>query len=335
MFAPSRTALCAIATAVLTGCAGVPTSQALKPQVREAIQPVDLTVGIPQPELYATFEPSTAGVTGAAACGAVPGLGILLAAVCGGVMGSIDAGINATRAKEAEDAVRPLKDQIVDVNVDQAIREAVQESLRGVPGMQIAGVTLTKQMNDKAYEETFRASTANAVMFVNIDYHLSTDFSFFEVSARSSIHARGNAARTAAGQPTALPAAGGEPLLSAKNAVYRADVIYQAKLPVPGNGIAQNIAAWKANDAQLLRTAINSGIAQLSQILTEDLQRSPGAERPVLGKVDGGNGIKVDLLAQSNAGQLLRHVDGTLRFTANLAPVATADAGAQAARITP
>jgi hypothetical protein len=97
----------------------------------------------------------------------------------------VDAGINATRAKEAEDAVRPLKDQVVDVNVDRAISEAVQQSLRSVPGMQIAGMTLTKQMNDKAYEETFRAATANAVMFVNIDYHLSTDFSFFEVSARS------------------------------------------------------------------------------------------------------------------------------------------------------
>src|ERR1700712_3763728 len=98
MFTMRRAVLAACIPLVLAGCAGAPRNRGLSPTVAAAIQPVELHVGIKQPELYAEFEHSNVAA-GAAACGAVPGIGILLAAACGGAMGAVDSSVNAERAK--------------------------------------------------------------------------------------------------------------------------------------------------------------------------------------------------------------------------------------------
>lgn len=334
----------ALVSLALAGCAGVPLTQPLSRNVAPAIQPVELKIGVSQPELYADFELSRAGQTAGAACGAVPGLGILLAAACGGIAGAMDASINASRAKAADETIRPLKDEIVDLKFDQLMSESVSKSLRVVPGMQLADVAVTKTVNDKAYEESFRASTSNAVMFVNVDYHLSKDFSTLQVLARGLVYPRSATARTAAGLSAVLPAVNSppapnsvssaeepmeEPVLSLKNTVYRASVIYQTKLPIKAEAAPDYIAAWKADGARLLRAGLQDGITQVSRLLSEDLQRAPEAARPVLAKVDLESNVKADLLAESHGGKLFRLPDGSLRFNTtvftNAASAATAE----------
>jgi hypothetical protein len=325
MFSCRRAALPVLISLSLVGCATVPNNKPLSPEVVAAIQPVDLRIGIKQPEIYAAFDPSTGGAGAAAACGAIPGLGILLAAACGGALGAVDASVNASRAKTADELVRPLKDATVDTRFDQVFSAAITKSLQGVPKMQFSGITLTKEVDGKAYEETFRASTSAAVMFVNVDYHVSPDFSTLEVSARGLVFPRSATARTAAKLAPELPAPGKEPVLALGNAAYRVDVAYHAKLPVQAAAPADYVSVWKADNAQLLRAGLNEGAAQVGRLLAEDLQRVPGAERPVLGKADAGKGIKADLLAESNGGQLMRLPTGVLLFKTTLAkPVAAA-----------
>ncbi|MDM0058206.1 hypothetical protein [Variovorax fucosicus] len=328
-----RSAMLAFAVSfVLVGCARIPIAQPVKQEVLAAVQPVEVKVGIAQPELYAAFVRSTAGASGAAACGAVPGFGVLLAAACGGAMGAIDASVNASRAKTAEETVRPLKDQLVEVKFDALMRDSLKRSLETVPGMQLATVDITKTVTDPAHEQTFKASTANAVMFVNVDYHLSTDFSTLEMSIRGLLYPRGAVARKAAGQPAELVAGQNESILALKNAVYRSSIVYRGKLPEPGQDIPKNVAAWNADGGLLLRASMQDGIARVGALLAEDLKRKPGEQLSGVAKIDVGNGLKADLLSQGEGGRLLRQADGTLHFEAKAATAAATLASATQTR---
>ena len=322
MFDTRRAALVVLIPLVLAGCAA-PQNRFLKPEVASAIQPLDVQIGVKQAELYADFERSNIAA-GAAACGAVPGLGILLAAACGATMGAMDASVNAERAKVAEGLVRPLKDAVVDVKVDQMLNESFATSLRGVPKMQFSGVKVTKTVDDKAYEGTFRASTSSAVMFVNVDYKMSSDFSTVEVSAVGLIFPRTPSARTAAGMSAQLPDEGKASPLRLTDAAYRADVIYRGALPTPGTASAQNIEAWKADNARLLRSALQDGGKQVARLLAEDMQRGPGKELASLGKADAGKGLMGDVVwAGTGGAQLIRVPSGAFVYKTVVVPPAT------------
>jgi len=324
MFAIRSAVIPVLASFVFAGCTHLPPTQPVKPEMLGALQPVEVKVGITQPELYAAFVRSNAAAGGAAACGAVPGLGILLAAACGGAMGAVDASINATRAKAAEESVRPLKDELVEVNFDQLMRESVTQSLQSVPRMQLADVAVTKTVTTEAYEKTFKASTSNAVMFINLDYHLSSDFSTLEVSARGLIYARGAEARKAAKLPAALSATPSEPALALQNSSYRSTIIYTAKHPAASDDAAKNIDAWKADNARLLKVALLDGIAQSTALLAADLQSKHPVYAPATANVDTPTGMKANLVSQRNTGKLLRYPNGSLYFDAALANVAAA-----------
>ncbi len=284
------------------------------------MQPVEVKVGIAQPELYAAFIPSNFGMGAATACGVIPGIGILLAAACGGAFGAADASVNAERAKTADEMIRPLKDQLVDVNFDQQMHISLQQSLASVPDMQIDGIAVTKTVNDKAYTELFKASKSNAVMFVNVDYHLMADFSTLELSARGLLFPNQTNATTGAGSAAAGNA--NESALALKNASYRSSIFYRAKLLTPGQEAGQNIAAWQADNGRLLHAALNDGIEQTSRLLSENLQRKHDTKEPAA-KEDIGQGVLGDLIWRGDAGSLLRTPTGALLFNANLAAAAT------------
>ncbi|MFO1340957.1 MAG: hypothetical protein U1F53_22510 [Burkholderiaceae bacterium] len=329
MFSSVRTVTSVAVAITLVGCAVVPNSQVMTREIAAAVQPVDVKVGLKQPELYAQFEPSTAGAAAAAGCGAVPGLGILLAAACGGALGAVDATVNAERAKVAEETIRPLKDEIVDVKVDQLITEATSKALKSVPGMQVASLALTTQVENKAYEEVFQASTANGVMFVNIDYHISKDFSTLEVTARGLLYPRSTAARTAAGLPATAPT--NEPLLAPKNAAYRASVAYQLQLPLKGATPQAYVDAWKANGASLLRNGLATGSNEVARLIADELQRVPSANAPAPAQVDVAPGIKGSLMAERDGGRVLRDADGSIHFVVTAPTAATNTAAASTA----
>ena len=347
MFLPAlrRSALPALFSATLIGCASQPFHQALKPEVAAAVQPVEVHVGVRQQELYATFDPSMAGAAAASTCGAIPGIGILLAAACGGALGAVDASVNASRAKTAEAAVRPLKDEIVDLQFDRVISEALNQRLLTVPNLKTTAVTVTKTVDDKSYEQRLHAAKANGVMFVNVDYHLSTDFSTLLISARSLLYPRQGDARKAAGLTPELPPIKGS--LPITEAAYRRDFAYELRLPampvapVPAGATAPApsaapVAAWKADNARLLRHGLTQGSVELARLLAEDLQRPATDVQAPIRKVEVMPGVQGDLLVERPEGDLLRHPDGTLRFRAKVAaiPVANASAGSATAPAT-
>jgi hypothetical protein len=329
MYTYRRTAASACLLFALVGCAHNPVVRPLNNDVANAIQPIDIKIGIPHQELHAEIERSKGGQVAAASCGAIPGIGLLLAAACGGAAGAVDASVNSARAKAADETVRPLKDEIVDVNFNQIMTDSLNTSLQSVPGMQPTSMTVTNTVTADAYEEIYRASAANGVMFVNVDYYLTPDFSTLEMTVNANIFPRSAAARKAAKLSPELPSKDGngsdrtnqqEKLLASTNSAYHTVIFYDVKLPRKAETQAEYVAAWKTDGARKLRAGIADGIQQISRLLAEDLRRRFGdAERPALSKVEIGKGPMADVIAENENGKLLRFTNGTLHYHADAA----------------
>lgn len=323
-----RAGLSALVSVSLVGCAISPGSKPLKPEVKATINPVELYVGIAQPDLYAAFERSTAGAAGAATCGAIPGIGILLAGVCGGAMGSIDAGINASRAKTAEQHVQPLKNAALDIQFDKIFNDGIVQSVKSIPGLEFSNMDFTKTVDQKAYEQTYHAAISNSVMFVTIDYHLSIDFSTLEVSSHALVFPRSADALKAAGFPPDILKQ--ENFTKVTNAAYRSQLLYRGKLETKAASPAEYVALWSANNAQLLRAGVNDAAGHIARILAAEIQRLPNTERTVLRKEDVGQ-VSFDVLSEDQNGKLLRDFQGRLVFTKTLTKAFAATVAANSA----
>lgn len=315
MYRYRQIVLTAVISSSLFGCAGLSPTQPLDKNLARVAAPVDVFIGIQQPELYAAFEVSMVGTSAAATCGAIPGIGILLAGVCGGTMGAIDAAVNSSRAKKADEQIRPLKDTIIDVQFDQLMIDATKLALNAVPDLPLKSVSVTKQVDEKSYEALYKASAANSVMFINLDYQLNKDFSALIISTRETMFPLSAAAKKSAGQPE-NSSNDGKPLALEKS-IYRSQIFYEYALPAKAATIEENVELWKANNASLLRAGLNNGTAQISKLLAEDLQRTPSPADTNLPKTKVNAYISAHILAEHNFGRTLRYPDGSIHYEAN------------------
>lgn len=320
MFAFRRVALPALISFALVGCAVQPANQRGAKEVVGGLQPIDVTVGIKQSELYADFVPSVAGQAAINGCLAVPGIGLLLAAACGGIGGAADASINAERAKVADETIRPVKDLLVDIKFDELMNTALSNELRAIPGVRIDNFAATKNVSPKAYEEAYRASTAKGVMFITVDYHLSRDFRELSVTASSALYPRELSEPN--GSTGDRRFATTESMLADSRAALRSKVSYQLRLPLPAKTTPEeNVAAWRADGARAIRLGLQNATAELARLTAEDLQREPVSAKAPRGTI-----------GERNGGQVVRYRDGSTAFqlsTENLlsaAPAAAATA---------
>jgi hypothetical protein len=311
--------LVALLSVALVGCANMPAEQPLKHEMVGSIQPIEVELAIKQSEVYAAFVPSKAGQAAASGCGAIPGIGLLLAAVCGGAMGAVDAGVNASRGKAADNNVRSLKDEVVDLNFDQMMSAAMKQSLQNVPDLHLNGVQVTKDVSDKTEDQIYRASTAGSVMFVNVDYHISKDYSELQIYANGLVFPRSAQARVAAGQSAEPSAEADSALLDKKNAVYRVSIVYNSSLPVKASSPQEYVSIWTADNARYFRSAVDGGVHEISRLLANDILLGTVAKGSSSEKVDTGDGFKAELLSESDGGELFRSPTGALYFKTTLA----------------
>lgn len=316
-----RVALPALISIALAGCAVQPGAQKDGEQAFQALQPIDVTVGIQQSEPYAGYVVSRTGEAAANSCAALPGIGLLLAVACGSAGGAVDGKINAERAKAADETIRPVKDQLVDIKFDELVNGALSKELRAMPDTQIARFTTTKNVAANAYEESYRASTANGVMFITVDYHLSRDFRALQVSASSLLYSREEPEQKLAGS-SADRLTTTESVLAIRNAKRRSHVVYELRLPLPVKASpVECVEAWKADSARALRLGLQNAVIEVARLTAEDLQREPAVKEP-RGKV-----------VKRNGGEIIRHRDGSTHF--NLTTQDLLDATASTAAAAP
>lgn len=333
MHATFRAGAAALILFTLTACAVKP-MRSLNADTAASYHPVEVRVVVNRPQLYGAFDtlrldtqtenPCLAGIE----TGKVPDVSW----DCGPTTKMVAAKLTASRARKAEETIGPLQPKIADLDIAALLHEPIAEALRGMPNVKVSSVSLMRKPSAGALDEAYRASTAASVLFVYLDYHLTPDFSAFEVSASSLLYARSLAARTAAGLVnTATVPADALPTLMPRNAIYRSMVVYQAKLPEQKDDSMGGWAGtWSADNGRQVRIAVQDARAQLPRMLAQELQRPADAKRTVLRKVDENEGPG-ELIAESEGKRWVVLWDGSVwcKTTLGAAPAARAQSAAQ------
>lgn len=324
----SWTARCLMAGALvsvlaLEGCAGMTINQPLKDEYRNKISSTQLYLNVPQHELYAAINPSNLGQTAAASCGAVPGLGILLAGVCGGIAGASDAAINASRAKEADKQVGPLKDALLDVAFEQQLQQQFTQVIGSVPGLNVGDISIIRNDRIAEVSKLVESSQASAVLLITADYHLSPDFSHFLFVTQTFMFPRAADLRAQAGQvPDPKNVREGVQIAHPGFSIYNGQLSYAARLPEPAKDVATNVKLWQADNGALLRKAWAQALSEVPGIIASELGQTSGSSsrsgHPAKEEKIKVDNVSVVLLRQTSSGKLVRYVNGAQIFVGDL-----------------
>lgn len=148
---------------LLPACATVKTNH-IEPAARAHIDTVDTYIAVPQEEIYADIVRSN---TTAAAGG-----GLLFAI--------IDSAVDNSRTKSAEQLIQPIRNNLLDFDYAQALKNEIKNNLTQLNWMTPANTTLERSVTDSRYRDGVSSSAASAVMFVSVDYRLSAEFNAIE-----------------------------------------------------------------------------------------------------------------------------------------------------------
>jgi hypothetical protein len=270
----------------LSACARMPPDHvALDIQARNNVHSTDVVAPVRQGEVY-VFVPQTS--TG--------GQGGLLGAL-------VAAGIDSVRTSKAEDAVKPLRDAVVDFNFDDVLRQDLKASMSKVQWLNVTEVKVIKDVATASLDSAITDSKASAVLMVAADYHLSNDGSTFDIAIKANLFPNSLALT----QPKTTDA-NAKPKSDVNNAIYRNAFTFEAKVPGATEDRDRNMNVWAANHGELLRAATTKGVAKLTELIAADIQEAPlvTTEQAKVEKVlgDGPDGV------------LTRHANGTLAFAA-------------------
>ena|SRR5579859_5227769 len=267
----------------LSACARAPEHVALDIAARNNVNSTDIVAPVRQGEVYVFVPPAGA-----------PG---------GGLLGAlIGVGIDSVRTSKAEDAVKPLRDAVIDFNFDDLLREDLKASMSKVQWLNVTDVKVIKDVATASLDSAITGSKASAVLMVAADYHLSNDGVTFSIAVRANLFPNSHALT-----PPKATDASAKPKSDQTNAIYRNVFTFQAKVPGATDDRDRNMATWAANHGALLRAATTKGAAKLTELLAADIQQAP------LGTAEQGEKV----LSNGPDGVLTRLANGTLTFVAD------------------
>lgn len=283
--------------AVAAGCSTVPLNQSLPTAAVGKIASTEVVVSVGQSEILPTIDVSTGG----AAFGLVGAL--------------VDAGVNQSRTSAAEKIVQPLRDALIDYDFDTKILTAVRAEAATVPVLGTSEVVLTKVVNDQAFLKTVQQSKADAVFVLNTDYVLTPDFSTIRTGIRALMFPHSSELKAMAPAPKTGNGAPPTRLLP-EQAIYRATIIVESKLPAPAEDREGNAALWAAERGAAAKHALDVGIQNVVRALSSDIQAGNySPESLAAAEVISVAGLPGKVVSKNDAGTLARRdVDGVLFF---------------------
>jgi len=145
---------------VLCGCGTTPRSH-IEPAATNMIQSTDVYILVSQKEITAQINPSTVAMA--------TGGGLLFAL--------IDVAVNNSRATDAEELIQPIRDALIDVDFAQEFNVALVSELFNIKWLNIENIELQQAQADYLKVDNYKASTSDAILFVDARYSVSHDFS--------------------------------------------------------------------------------------------------------------------------------------------------------------
>jgi hypothetical protein len=273
---PTRFVCLGILALVLNACAEVP-HEYLPLAAKDKIAATDVVVPIRQSEIYVFVPTSTAGASAGL-------IGVL-----------VDAAVDSIRTEKAEAAVKPLRNVLVDFNIDATLQPDLKTSLSQDGWLHVGDVRVLKDVSRDSLQSAFSKSSAQAVLFVSADYQLSNDADVFTFKLAVGLYPRDPA--------LAALKQGASTTLDNKNSLYRNTLSFEARPPGETSDRDRNIAILSAENGAWMRKMLTMGAAKLSSMLAADLQAAEG---------------EANLASFNNDpdGTIVRAPNGTLKFTA-------------------
>ena len=294
---------------LLAACASQPSIHLpVSNAARGDLTSTDVVMPVRQSEIYIFVPMATAGA----------GFGLIGALV--------DAGIDSSRTSNAETAVTPLRNAMVDYSFDNALQDQLKASLAQVAWVHAGDYSVVRDVSNDGLAKTLAASKASSVLLVVADYRLSNDGDVLLVTVQAALMPNNDQLRALVPgkRDDKTPAA-------LANALYRNRFVFEAHVNGTGDR-NRNIAEWSANNASAARAALTMAAKKLMPLLVEDIQRAEGDIAPPANAPQVANstpsevvecniapseaqcGKTAVLLSQDQDGQTLRFKDGSLKY---------------------
>lgn len=248
-----RFAQMALLLLALSGCA-TPRQVVMSPEAPSKIKATELIIGLSQQEIAAEVNPSGFATAG--------GGGLLLAL--------LDIAVEKSRAGDAEAAITPVKNALIDYDFAKQLQASLEAELRQLSWLNLADVRTEASPDVTKVAESPDRTSASVVLVISVRYTLSPDFSRMRVKA------------TATGYPKTV-----ELVALAKNArpdtdpsmLYRNDFLVEKALVGAYSDPAARGKAWGAEGGKLAREALNSATAELASRIAKDLESARQSQK--------------------------------------------------------
>ncbi len=282
---------------LLAACTTAPLDLALPSEARDKIQTTEVILPVAQNEIYIYAPPSTAGAQAGASFGLI-----------GALVGvAIDASVDANRTKEAEAAVVPLRDALVDFKFDDTLKSDVQSALTALSWMGVDNVHVIKEVTSDGMDNAIAGSRDGGVLVATADYRLENDASSLTLTLLVAYFPNNDALK-------ALRKPGSTKHRSdIANAMFRDTLTFTVRLANAFDDRNKNVAMWSANSGALVRNQINRGLQKLAWMLSTDLLRTD-KDAPLSGAITKRGGIEAQVVSSDADGQVVRFKNGALAY---------------------
>jgi hypothetical protein len=241
----------------LNACASMPDHVPLAVAARDKIPSTEIVAPVKQSEVY-IFVPQTN------TAGAGAQFGLLGAVIAAGVGSAID----AQRAHNAEVAIKPLRDAMVDYSFDDTLKADLMKDLGPVGFLKVSGARVVKDGTPDGMDKAISSSKESAVLLVQADYQLNVEASTMTVNIWTDLYANGP---DLAGF-TPKVSEDHKRLADPAKALYHNHFWTAVNLKDAGKDRNANIAAWSADGAKQAREALDTSAAKVVADLAQDIQ---------------------------------------------------------------
>lgn len=198
---------CAAALSVmlmLSACAQLPPAKAIDPSIKSHVTATQAVLTIPQTEIYADIVRSGGGG--------------------GGLIGAlIDTAVENARTKKAEQAMVPVRNELLDFDFDSTMTSDLQTGISQMDWLHAGTVKVDKDPSADDLNKLVGDADQPYSLVVNVDYHLTPDFHALLVKVAAALFPKHSDSTSNSGQrlkPT-----------DPKNAVFSQIVVYRENIP--------------------------------------------------------------------------------------------------------
>jgi len=185
------------------------------------------------------------------------------AATGGGLLFAlIDAGINNSRAKEAEKTVVPLREALVGYEFDQHAQTASAATLSSLGWFDPKQAQVAKDDSQVGLLAAIDAANTPQIMLLRYSYETNAEFTSLIVNLNASLVNK----KIPQGKKS-------DARLAPKNLAYNQS--FRSMITLPGSNSkdpAANVQAWSADNGKLARAALDLGVERCQLLLKRGLE---------------------------------------------------------------